>query len=74
MLHLEGLMANRSMAILMQTEVRQSAKFIAEFSHRHLARYIQMVREAVQRGQQRGIFRKDLVCRRSGAVLVWGDR
>jgi TetR/AcrR family transcriptional regulator, fatty acid metabolism regulator protein len=59
-LHLGVVTVNRNLAILMQTEVRQSAKFIAEFSHKHLARYIQMVREIVQRGQQEGIFRKEL--------------
>src|SRR6202046_5504742 len=37
--HLESHAVNRSMAILMQTEVRQSAKFIAEFSHHHLVKY-----------------------------------
>jgi TetR/AcrR family transcriptional regulator, fatty acid metabolism regulator protein len=45
---------------LMQTEVRQSAQFIAEFSHHHLVKYIQMVREVVRRGQQQGIFRQDV--------------
>ncbi|HMF54260.1 MAG TPA: TetR/AcrR family transcriptional regulator [Edaphobacter sp.] len=59
-LHLESVRANRSMAILMQTEMRQSAKFIAEFSHHHLVRYIQVVREVVRRGQQEGIFRRDV--------------
>jgi TetR/AcrR family fatty acid metabolism transcriptional regulator len=59
-LHLESGTANRSMAILMQTEMRQSAKFIAEFSHHHLVKYIQMVREVVRRGQAEGIFRKDI--------------
>jgi TetR/AcrR family fatty acid metabolism transcriptional regulator len=44
----------------MQTEMRQSAKFIAEFSHHHLVKYIQMVREVVRRGQQEGIFRQDI--------------
>lgn len=58
--HLESYQVNRSMAVLLQTEMRQSAKFIAEFSHRHLARYIQMVREVVRRGQEMGIFRRDL--------------
>jgi TetR/AcrR family fatty acid metabolism transcriptional regulator len=51
---------NRSMAILLQTEMRQSAKFIAEFSHHHLVRYMGVVREVVRRGQAQGIFRKDL--------------
>ena len=59
-LHLESAKVNRNMAILMQTEMRQSASFIAEFSHKHLVRYIQMVREVVRRGQQQGLFRPDI--------------
>ncbi len=59
-LHLESAAVNRNMAILMQTEMRQSAKFIAEFSHKHLVRYIQVVREVVRRGQQEGVFRPDV--------------
>ena len=58
--HLESHAVNRSMAIVMQTEVRQSAKFISEFSHHHLVKYIQLVREVVRRGQQEGIFRQDV--------------
>jgi len=58
--HLESHAVNRNMAILMQTEMRQSAKFIAEFSHHHLVKYIQVVREVVRRGQQEGIFRRDV--------------
>ena len=58
--HLESASQNRSMAILMQTEMRQSANFIAEFSHKHLVRYIQLVREVVRRGQQSGVFRQDV--------------
>jgi TetR/AcrR family fatty acid metabolism transcriptional regulator len=58
--HLSSHQANRSMAILMQTEMRQSAKFIAEFSHHHLVKYIQVVREVIRRGQQEGIFRQDV--------------
>ena len=58
--HLESHAVNRSMAVLMQTEMRQSARFIEEFSHHHLVKYIQMVREVVRRGQQEGIFRQDV--------------
>lgn len=60
MVHLESCTVNRSMAVLMQTEMRQSAKFIAEFSHHHLVKYIQLVREVVRRGQDEGIFRQDV--------------
>ncbi len=58
--HLESHSVNRSMAIIMQTEMRQSAKFIAEFSHHHLVKYIQLVREIIRRGQQSGLFRHDV--------------
>ena len=58
--HLEMVTVNRNMAILMQTEVRQSAKFIAEFSHKHVVRYSQIVREVIRRGQEQGVFRRDL--------------
>jgi len=59
-LHLESAQVNRNLAILMQTEMRQSAKFIGEFSHKHLVRYIQMVREVVRNGQEQGLFRQDV--------------
>jgi TetR/AcrR family transcriptional regulator, fatty acid metabolism regulator protein len=59
-LHLESASVNRGMAILLQTEMRQSAKFIAEFSQHHLVRYIQVVREVIRRGQHEGIFRRDI--------------
>ena len=58
--HLESSSADRNMAIVMQTEIRQSANFIAEFSHKHLVRYIQVVREVVRRGQESGLFRRDI--------------
>ena len=58
--HLESSSEDRNMAIVMQTEIRQSANFIAEFSHKHLVRYIQVVREVVRRGQDSGIFRRDI--------------
>jgi TetR/AcrR family fatty acid metabolism transcriptional regulator len=59
-LHLQMAKENRSMAILLQTELRQSARFIAEFSHHHLAKWIQLVRQVVRRGQQEGLFRRDV--------------
>lgn len=48
------------MAIVMQTEVRQSAKFIAEFSQHHIVQYIHVVREVIRSGQAQGIFRADI--------------
>ena len=57
---LETATKSRSKAILMQTAMRQSANRIAEFSHKHLVRHLQVVREMVLRGRQAGIFRRDV--------------
>jgi TetR/AcrR family fatty acid metabolism transcriptional regulator len=59
-LHLETLAAHRNLAIVMQTELRQSARFIAEFSHQHLVDYLNLVREVIRRGQDQGLFRPDV--------------
>ena len=59
-LHLGALAENRSLAVVLQTELRQSAKFLAEFSQRDLKNYFDLIRETVREGQQAGIFRADI--------------
>jgi TetR/AcrR family fatty acid metabolism transcriptional regulator len=59
-LHLEKMGENRGIAVVFQTEVRQSARFLKEFSHKHLVEYFDLVRSIVQEGQQQGIFRKEV--------------
>jgi TetR/AcrR family fatty acid metabolism transcriptional regulator len=59
-LHLETLGANRSLAIVFQTELRQSAKFLSEFSHHRLVEYFNLIRQIVREGQHAGVFRREL--------------
>jgi TetR/AcrR family fatty acid metabolism transcriptional regulator len=59
-LHLESLGANRGLAMVFQTELRQSAKFLAEFSHRHLVEYFDLIRTIVRAGQAAGQFRSEV--------------
>jgi TetR/AcrR family fatty acid metabolism transcriptional regulator len=59
-LHLEALGGNRGLAMVFQTELRQSAKFLSEFSHRHLIEYFDLVRAIVRQGQQSGCFRREI--------------
>jgi TetR/AcrR family fatty acid metabolism transcriptional regulator len=59
-LHLETLGANRSLAIVFQTELRQSAKFLAQFSHHQLVEYFNLIRAEVREGQRAGVFRREL--------------
>jgi TetR/AcrR family fatty acid metabolism transcriptional regulator len=59
-LHLDGLGANRNLAIVFQTELRQSARFLAQFSQHQLKQYFDLIREIVREGQRDGIFRAEL--------------
>jgi TetR/AcrR family fatty acid metabolism transcriptional regulator len=59
-LHLETLGSNRAMAVVFQTELRHSAKFLAQFSRRRLVEYFDLIRAAVRDGQQAGLFRKEV--------------
>jgi len=59
-LHLEALGSNRDLAVVLQMELRQSARFLAPFSHKHMVEYLGLVRAAIREGQTQGIFRPDL--------------
>jgi TetR/AcrR family transcriptional regulator, fatty acid metabolism regulator protein len=59
-LHLEALGANRNLAVVFQMELRQSTRFLSEFSHEHLVEYLRLVREAICDGKASGEFRADL--------------
>jgi TetR/AcrR family transcriptional regulator, fatty acid metabolism regulator protein len=59
-LHFEALEGNRDMAIVFQVELRQSSKFMEEFSITQLADYFLIIREAVEEGQRRGMIRNQL--------------
>ncbi len=59
-LHLGRLGGDRDMAIVFQVELRGSTKFMQEFSAAGFAKYLDVIREAVDEGQRSGIFRNDI--------------
>lgn len=59
-LHLEALGNNRNMAIVFQTELRHSAKFLVQFSHNLLVEYFDLIRDVLREGQEVGVFRPEL--------------
>lgn len=59
-LHLEAMSANRNLAVVFQMELRQSTRFLSEFSHHHMIEYLTLVRAAIREGQQLGQFRPDM--------------
>src|SRR6202142_517009 len=58
-LHLDALGSNRNLAVVFQMELRQSTRFLSEFSHQHMVEYLGLVREAITEGQERGMFRRE---------------
>ncbi len=59
-LHLDMLGANRNLAVVFQTELRHSAKFLAQFSRHRLVEYFDMIRGIVKEGQKSGVFRAEV--------------
>jgi TetR/AcrR family fatty acid metabolism transcriptional regulator len=68
-LHLRELSRNRSLAVVLQTELRQSAKFLAEFSQRELKGYFDLIREIIREGQTAGEIRRDVSDKIAAACL-----
>jgi TetR/AcrR family transcriptional regulator, fatty acid metabolism regulator protein len=59
-LQLEALGTQRSLAIVFQTELRHSAKFLSEFSHNMMVEYFDLIKSVLKEGQEAGVFRAEL--------------
>lgn len=60
LLHLTSLGSDRKLATVFQTELRQSARFLEQFSRNELKQYFDLIRSVVREGQQTGTFRPEL--------------
>ena len=56
-LHLGRMGRDRDLAIVFQVELRQSTKFMEQFSSTALREYLGIIRDAIADGQLRGLFR-----------------
>ena len=59
-LHLETLGRDRSLASVLQIEMRHSRRFMSVFSRGRLGEYLSMVRSIIEEGQARGVFRTSI--------------
>ncbi len=59
-LHLARLGADRQLAVVFQVELRQTTKFMAQFSATYLREYLGMIRDIISDGQAAGRFRADI--------------
>jgi TetR/AcrR family transcriptional regulator, fatty acid metabolism regulator protein len=59
-LHLERLGRDRDLAVVFQIELRQSVKFMEQFSSTFLRDYLGLIRETIAAGQASGAFRDEI--------------
>ncbi len=70
-LHLETLTARRSLAVIVQNQIRQNHQFLEEFTHQPFVDYINIVREVIRRGQAEGMVRSG-ISDRVAALCLFG--
>ena len=59
-LHLERLGRDRDLAVVFQVELRQSTKFMEQFSSTYLRDYLGLIRETIAEGQRTRVFRSGI--------------
>jgi TetR/AcrR family fatty acid metabolism transcriptional regulator len=61
LIHLQLIEQNPNMAEIIQVEVRQSSKFMKEYKNEKFAQYLDLIGEIVQEGQEKGVFKKEVI-------------
>ena len=59
--HLKLVERNKSMAEIIQVEVRQSSKFMKEYKNEKFALYLDLIADIIRQGQEKGIFKKEVI-------------
>lgn len=59
-LHLSRLGSDRNLAIVFQVELRGSTKFMEEFSESAFSDYLEIIRQTIEEGIAKNIFRRDI--------------
>lgn len=59
-LHLQRLGRDRDLAVVFQVELRQSIKFMEQFSSTQLQEYLALIRDTIAAGQAAGVFRSNI--------------
>lgn len=59
-LHLDRLSRDRSLAVVFQVELRQSTKFMEQFSATYVREYLGLIRDVIVEGQVAGVFRANV--------------
>ena len=67
--HLARMGRDRNLAIVFQVELRQTTKFMEQFSNSGLRDYLSVIQQTIEDGQARGVFRKSINARTASKVF-----
>jgi TetR/AcrR family fatty acid metabolism transcriptional regulator len=59
--HLNIIETQKELAEVLQVEIRQSSKFMKEYSNRRFAQYVNLISSIIKEAQARGLIRKDVM-------------
>jgi len=59
--HLSLIEENKSVAEIIQVELRQSSRFMKEYKNEQFARYLDLIADIIREGQQKGVFAHDVI-------------
>jgi TetR/AcrR family transcriptional regulator, fatty acid metabolism regulator protein len=68
-MHLARMGRDRNLAIVFQVELRQTTKFMEQFSKSGLRDYLWVIQQTIEEGQRRGVFRKTINARTASKVF-----
>jgi TetR/AcrR family fatty acid metabolism transcriptional regulator len=59
--HLQLIEQSKSMAEIIQVELRQSSKFLKEYKNEKFGQYLELVADIIREGQRKGIFKREII-------------
>jgi TetR/AcrR family fatty acid metabolism transcriptional regulator len=59
--HLQLIEQSKSMAEIIQVELRQSSKFMKEYKNEKFSQYLDLIADIIQEGQRKGIFKREII-------------
>ncbi len=59
--HLQLIEQNKSMAEIIQVELRQSSKFMKEYKNEGFVQYLELIADIIREGQRKGAFKREII-------------
>lgn len=61
LIHLKLIEENKSMAEIIQVELRQSSKFMKDYKNEKFFQYLDLIGEIIREGQEQGVFKEEII-------------